>query len=109
MSSLLSRVRLLLANSERLIRIACVLGLVALPLMVWSLFDPRVWPVLLALSIGQVIGTMSFMLYGFVVLRDLRVARRLRGGSIPPSAASLPPSSTSLPPSPSSTSVVDKR
>jgi hypothetical protein len=77
----------LLGDSERLVRVACVLGLVALPLMVWSLFDPRVWPVLIALSVGQGIGTLSFLLYLVAVARDLGIARRLRrdvSGSSPP-------------------------
>jgi len=76
--SLVKRVLSYLWNSERLIRIACLLGLIALPLMVWSLFDPRVWPVLLALSVGQVIGTLSFLLFLIVVIRDLAVGRRIR-------------------------------
>jgi hypothetical protein len=67
-----------LTTSERLIRLACVLGLIALPLMVWSLFDPRVWPVLLALSVGQAIGTLSFLLFLIVVVRDLAVRRKLK-------------------------------
>jgi len=71
-----------LADSERLIRVACILGLIALPLMVWSLFDPRVWPVLLALSLGQGIGTLSFALFLIVVVRDLAVGRRLRGEQV---------------------------
>src|SRR5690606_38507056 len=50
-------------ESERLVRWACVLGLVALPLMVWSVITPTVWPVLVALSFGQAIGTASFVLY----------------------------------------------
>lgn len=73
-------------SSERLIRASCVLGLVALPLMVWSLFDPTVWPVLVALSVGQAIGTLSFALFLFTVARDLNVRRKLlRGESAPPS------------------------
>lgn len=67
-----------LTTNERLIRVACVLGLIALPLMVWSLFDRRVWPVLLALSVGQVIGTFSFVLFLAVVIRDLAVTRKLK-------------------------------
>jgi hypothetical protein len=66
-------------SSEKLLRVACILGLVALPLMVWSVFDARVWPVLIALSVGQVIGTLSFVLYLVVVIRDLRIFERLRG------------------------------
>lgn len=70
--------KLTLPANERLVRIACYLGLVALPMMVWSLFDPRVWPVMLALSVGQVIGTLSFALFLFVVARDLDILGRIR-------------------------------
>ncbi len=69
-----------LPSSEKLLRIACVLALVALPLMVWSVFDPRVWPVLGALSIGQGIGTLSFLLFLIAVARDLGVQRKLGVG-----------------------------
>jgi hypothetical protein len=70
--------KLRLPPSERLVRVACVLALVALPLMVWSVLDPRVWPVLVALSVGQGIGTLSFLLFLFVVARDLRIRAKLR-------------------------------
>lgn len=65
-------------SSERLLRVACWLGLVALPLMVVSVFVPTVWPVLVALSIGQGIGTLSFLLYLVVVARDLKIGDRFR-------------------------------
>ena len=65
-------------SSERLVRLACILGLVALPLMIWSILDPRVWPVLVALSVGQILGTLSFVLFLVVVIRDLGIVRRLR-------------------------------
>lgn len=65
-------------SSDKLLRVACILGLIALPLMVWSIFDPRVWPVLIALSLGQVVGTASFVLFLVVVVRDLDVVKRLR-------------------------------
>ena len=74
-------------DSEKAIRLACVLGLVALPMMVWSVFDPTVWPVLGALSIGQAIGTLSFVVYLVVVARDLGVARKLRREPRPPPPA----------------------
>ncbi len=66
-----------LPPSDKLLRLACVFGLIALPLMVWSVFDPTVWPVLLALSLGQVLGTFSFALFLLVVARDLAISRRL--------------------------------
>lgn len=65
-------------SNERILRVACILALVALPLMVWSVLDPRVWPVLVALSLGQAIGTLSFLLFLVVVARDLRVRAKLR-------------------------------
>jgi hypothetical protein len=68
-------------SNERLLRVACTLGLVALPLMVWSVFDPHVWPVLIALSVGQAIGTMSFLLFIVVVVRDLDFVKRPRRGA----------------------------
>ncbi|OJY28481.1 MAG: hypothetical protein BGO98_05230 [Myxococcales bacterium 68-20] len=64
--------------SESLVRAACILGLVALPLMVGSVFVPTVWPVLVALSVGQALGTLSFVLYLVAIARDLDIVRRLR-------------------------------
>lgn len=81
-----------LPPSEKLLRAACVLGLIALPLMVWSVFDPTVWPVLVALSLGQAIGTLSFGLFLVVVARDLSVARKLRrDATAPPSSRDVLP------------------
>ncbi|MBX3260511.1 MAG: hypothetical protein KIS78_22935 [Labilithrix sp.] len=65
-------------RTETLVRAACVLGLVALPFMVTSVFVPTVWPVLVALSFGQALGTLSFALYLVAIARDLQLARRLR-------------------------------
>lgn len=70
--------KLRLPSSERLLRGAAILALVALPLMVWSIFDPRVWPIMGALTIGQGIGTFSFLLFLVVVVRDLDVVGKLR-------------------------------
>lgn len=67
-----------LPSSERLLRVACVVGLVALALMVYSVLDPTVWPVLVALSLGQLLGTLSLALYLVAVGRDLDVLRRFR-------------------------------
>ncbi len=61
-----------LHHTPRRLRIAAVMALVALALMMWSLFDPRPPPVLIAMSVGQAIGTLSFAIYVFVVAGDLR-------------------------------------
>lgn len=70
--------KLRLPSNERLVRIAAILALVALPLMVWSIIDPTVWPVLVALSVGQAIGTLSFLIFLVAVARDLGVKRKMQ-------------------------------
>lgn len=62
---------------SRVLQIACVMALVALAMMVWSLFDPRPLPVIAAMSVGQVLGTISFASFGLVILLDLRARLRL--------------------------------
>ncbi len=58
--------------SQRFLRGAAILTLVALGLMVWSVLQPTPMPVLLAMSVGQVLGTAAFAMFGYVVLRDVR-------------------------------------
>lgn len=62
------------ASRSRLLVVACVLGLIALGLMSWSLFDQGWIPVMMAMSVGQLIGTLSFALFLLVVIIDLRKA-----------------------------------
>ena len=63
------------ASPSRLLSAACVAALVALGLMCWSLFDPRPMPVMVAMSVGQALGTISLVTFLVVVLRDLRRPR----------------------------------
>ena len=70
--------KLRLPSNERLVRVAAILALAALPLMVWSIVDPTVWPVLVALSLGQGIGTLSFVLFLVAVARDLGLKKKIR-------------------------------
>ena len=60
---------------EGRVRIACLLALLALALMVWSQLDPTPIPVVVAMSVGQVIGTLSLVYYGVAILADLRQKR----------------------------------
>lgn len=60
------------ATQTRVLMFACVCALAALGLMVWSLYDPRPPPVLIALSLGQLIGTLSLAAFLWVVVSDLR-------------------------------------
>ena len=56
---------------------ACVLALVALALIVWSIVDPRPMPVVISMSIAQGLGTLSLLVYlrARVLGRDERKAR----------------------------------
>jgi len=67
---------------RRALQVACVLGLVANALMAWSVLEPTPVPIMVSMSAGQVIGTLSFLLYLMVVAADLRRARVL--GDAPP-------------------------
>jgi hypothetical protein len=68
-------------RTQVILTLACALSLVALALIVWSLFDPRPLQVVGAMSIGQALGTASFAAFGYVVLADLRA--RLAGREPP--------------------------
>jgi hypothetical protein len=95
------------------LRASAVLTLVALALMVWSVLRPTPLPVMLAMSLGQAVGTAAFAIFGWVVLADLRRirrdARRARefGLAEPPTAAAAaePPvdaAAATTPPEPGS-------
>ncbi len=58
------------------LRVSCVLTLVGLALMVWSLLQPTPLPVMIAMSVGQLVGTTAFAIFLVVIVRDLR--RRIR-------------------------------
>ena len=62
--------------SPRVLDVACIVALVALVLIAWSMFDPAPVPVILAMSVAQVLGTLSFAAFLLVVVRDLRRAQR---------------------------------
>jgi hypothetical protein len=62
-------------TTSRLLLAACLCALLALSLMTWSLFDPRPIPVIAAMSLGQALGTASFLAYLVVVVRDVRRPR----------------------------------
>ena len=62
------------ASRSKLMVYACLLGLIGLALMSWSLFDQGWIPVMMAMSVGQGIGTLSFVLFLVIVIIDLRKA-----------------------------------
>jgi hypothetical protein len=63
-------------TTRRWLVVACVSALAALALMTWQIFDPTVWAVMVAMSLGQVLGTASFAAFGFVVLAEFRARLR---------------------------------
>jgi uncharacterized membrane protein len=63
-------------RGNRWLVIACVCALAALALMTWQILDPTVWPVMVAMSLGQVLGTASFAAFGYVVYADFRARKR---------------------------------
>jgi hypothetical protein len=65
-------------RERRWLDFACVGALAALALMTWQLFEPTVWPIMVALSVGQVLGTASFAAFGYVVYADYRAQRLAR-------------------------------
>ena len=67
----------------QLIRVACVLALVALSVMAYSIVSPRPLPVILAMSVGHVLGAAAFCAYLLAVIVDAARARTARS-SIPP-------------------------
>jgi len=74
---------------SQLLRASAILALVALALMLWPIFDPQPIAVVVAMSVGQALGTLSFLAFGVVVAIDLYRARvidiRGRTSEPPPS------------------------
>jgi len=68
-----------LAQISTLLRIAAVLTMVGLALMVWSMLQPTPLPVILAMSVGQGLGTLAFALFCGAVLIDQVRKQRAKG------------------------------
>jgi hypothetical protein len=63
-----------LALIERRVRRACYLALAALALITWSLVQPAPLPVIGAMSLGQLLGTLSLGFFLYAIVADLRPA-----------------------------------
>ncbi len=59
-------------SSDRLLLVAIAFALPALGLMALSIFVPRPAPVMLAMSVAQGLGGLSFLLYVVVIVRTMR-------------------------------------
>jgi hypothetical protein len=62
--------RIMKRGVPELVRLACVLALVALGLVCWSVLQPRPVPVILAMSAGHVVGGSAFACYLLAVILD---------------------------------------
>jgi hypothetical protein len=72
----------------RLTRVACVLALIGLVMMVYSILSPRPLPVILAMSVGQMFGMAAVACYVLAILVDM--ARSPRGGGVTPQSLRPP-------------------
>lgn len=89
--SMRSQAKRTISKIEQRARIACVASLAALGLIVWSLVHPKPLPVIVAMSVGQAIGTLSLLFFLGSIVLDLRSRRLLGpGANIPPPAPSNP-------------------
>jgi hypothetical protein len=59
-------------KQSRILVASCAFALLALGLMTWSLFDPKPIPVVVAMSVGQMLGTLSLVAFVYVVAMDWR-------------------------------------
>ncbi len=64
-------------DRQRLLRISALMTLLALTLMAWSVLVPRPIPLVLFMTLGQVVGTASFIVFILAILIDLRRAKVL--------------------------------
>jgi hypothetical protein len=67
--------RFLLRWRMRFLYFSAVLTMLALGLMCWSVLDPTPFPVIAAMSMGQVLGTGAFAMFGAVIFLDLWKAK----------------------------------
>jgi hypothetical protein len=74
---------------HKALRLAAVCALLALVMMVWGVIVPSPISLVIAMSVGQALGTLSFAVFCAVVLLDLRKSgvfsdRARRFSSTPP-------------------------
>lgn len=75
--------RLLHRSVTQLVRLACLLTLAALGIMVYSVLDPKPLTVILAMSVGHLVGLAGFVCFFLAVVIDAGRVRRL--SALPPS------------------------
>ena len=76
---------------------AAIMTLVGLALMVWSMAQPTPMPVILAMSVGQGLGILAFLLFGIVVLVDQLRKQREAGARETATSSGIPEAAPELP------------
>jgi purine-cytosine permease-like protein len=76
---------------------AAFMTLVGLALMVWSMAQPTPMPVILAMSVGQGLGILAFLLFGIVVLVDQLRKQREAGAHEVATSSGIPEAVPELP------------
>lgn len=56
---------------ERMLRVACWLGLISLALMIWGVVSGRPVPVVLSMSLAQMVGVLACLLFGLSIAADV--------------------------------------
>jgi hypothetical protein len=69
--------RFLVRWRVRFLYFSAVLTLLALALMCWSIIVPHPFQVVVAMTVGQALGTLAFVMFGAVILLDLKKAKVL--------------------------------
>jgi hypothetical protein len=72
------------------LRLACFATLGALAMMAWGILQPKPLAVIAAMSVGQGLGTLGALLFGLVVLPDIKPLFRKRASAPPPPPESSP-------------------
>ena len=62
--------------TERMLRVACVLGLIALALMVWGVLSGRALPVVASMSVAQGIGVVACLFFGLSIAAEAARGKR---------------------------------
>ena len=58
----------------RSLRFAALCGLLSLALMVWGVIDPHPISLVIAMSVGQALGSVAFAVFCIIAIEDLRRA-----------------------------------
>jgi len=65
--------------TERALRIACWIGLLALVIMIWGVLAGTPLPVVASMSVAQGLGVLACLIYGLSIAADVAAAREGTG------------------------------